>query len=645
MFSSISLRVYSTLANPNVLGTYFLLLIPLCAAMMLTAPGRGKKLAYGGLCVLMCVCLIVTYSRGCYLGLLFAVAIFLVLLDRRFLVAGIILLLLCPLYLPDTIIERFTSIGNMSDSSTSYRVYIWMGVLAMLKDYWLCGLGPGEAAFNTIYPFYSYSAIEAPHSHNLFLQITCDTGIVGLVIFLVLLVSFYRAMCTALRKETHRDAKIFQIAVISAISGFLLESMTDYTFYNYRVTFLFWAVLALGMLFTRADELKQADLEGQTPWNSSDDAEPRPLRVLNVISDTNIGGAGRCLLNYLKYCDRSRYDISVLLPKGSLLKPAVEASGVPVLEADIEGDRSLDPKAVPVLRRMVAAADPDLVHTHGSMSGRIAARGSTAKLIYSRHSAFPVPESMKHGPKHQVNRLVNWLYADRIIAVSPATMENLTDSGVRADQIDVVMNGVEALSPVDEATRQQWRDRCGIQDGQFVVGILARLEEYKGHLLLLEAARQLKDEGYPIRVLIAGKGEYEDTINQAISDMGLSDTVLNLGFVTEVASFLSILDVQANCSFGTEASSLSLMEGFSIGLPAVVSSYGGNPWMVTDGENGLIFENRNSQALADCLRRLMDDPTLLPAMGQRSKEVFEERFTGEIFARNIESVYDRVCKK
>lgn len=46
-----------------------------------------------------------------------------------------------------------------------------MGTLAMLKDYWMCGIGPGDAAFNLVYPKYSYSGIVAPHAHNLFLQI------------------------------------------------------------------------------------------------------------------------------------------------------------------------------------------------------------------------------------------------------------------------------------------------------------------------------------------------------------------------------------------------------------------------------------------------------------------------------------------
>lgn len=258
MFSSITFRAYSTLENPNVLGEYFLLVIPLGAALLLTAKTRPRRLLALGACGIMGVCLILTYSRGCYLGLLLAAAMFLVLLDRRFLIVGIIAVALCPLYLPESVLARFASIGNMGDTSTSYRVYIWMGTLAMLKDYWFCGIGPGTDAFNLVYPDYAYNAITAPHSHNLFLQITCDTGVCGLLVFLLLIVSFYRMMFTAIHAEGDRTMRLYQIAGVSAVTGFLAQSMTDYTFYNYRVLLLFWALLALCVAFTRLGHPREA---------------------------------------------------------------------------------------------------------------------------------------------------------------------------------------------------------------------------------------------------------------------------------------------------------------------------------------------------------------------------------------------------
>ena len=55
--------------------------------------------------------------------------------------------------IPQTIVDRIMSVGNMEDSSTSYRVYIWMGTLGMMKHYWLGGIGMGEAAFSQVLSF------------------------------------------------------------------------------------------------------------------------------------------------------------------------------------------------------------------------------------------------------------------------------------------------------------------------------------------------------------------------------------------------------------------------------------------------------------------------------------------------------------
>ena len=79
-------------------------------------------------------------------------------------------------------------------------------------------------------------------------------------------------------------------------------------------------------------------------------------------------------------------------------------------------------------------------------------------------------------------------------------------------------------------------------------------------------------------------------------------------------------------------------------LPAVVSDIGGNPLLIQDGENGLVFPNRDSQALAGCVARLMDDPALLRKLGEGAKRSFEENYTGEIFAKHVEDVYRDVLK-
>ena len=262
MFSSISFRVPSTLDNPNMLGQYLILMIPLGGAKLLSAKGVGARLWYLGCCGLMCICMVLTFSRGAWLGLMAAGLLFLMLLNTRFLFLAPLALVVLYFALPGTVINRFTSIGDMKDNSTSYRVFIWLGVLDMLRDgYWLCGIGPGDAAFNQVYPAYGYSAIEAPHAHNLYLQIICDAGIAALIIFLVILFQFFRCLCIALRDRSDWDSRCLQIAFASGVGGFLVQAMTDYSFYNYRVMLLFWAFLALGCLASMRQTLPEGGPE------------------------------------------------------------------------------------------------------------------------------------------------------------------------------------------------------------------------------------------------------------------------------------------------------------------------------------------------------------------------------------------------
>jgi len=257
MFETINFRVYSTLENPNVLGEYFLIVIPFSAAFCINSKSWFNRLFFAACSGIMMVCLVLTYSRGCYIGIIAAAVVFLVLWDRRFIFLGIGVLILLPFILPETIINRFLSIGNMADSSTSYRVYIWLGTIAMLKDYWLCGIGPGMEAFNRVYPLYAYNSISAPHSHNLFLQIVCDTGIVGLIVFVLLIFQYYRMTCGALSRENKKENKVLLIAAISSVTGFMVQSMSDYTFYNYRVMLLFWVCIGFGMVLTKLYRLKE----------------------------------------------------------------------------------------------------------------------------------------------------------------------------------------------------------------------------------------------------------------------------------------------------------------------------------------------------------------------------------------------------
>ena len=369
------------------------------------------------------------------------------------------------------------------------------------------------------------------------------------------------------------------------------------------------------------------------------------IRILNIISDTNIGGAGRVILNYLRYADRNKFETLVAIPRGSLLKPLLEEAEVTVYEVDGMADCSYASQDVKALQALIRRVKPDLVHTHGALSGRIAAKRCHVPVVYSRHSAFPVPAKLKYPPGRWVNKLLNEHYADHIIAVSPATRDNLTEGGISPKKITVVMNGVAPVSPISDEEKAALRRSLGLEPDVFTFGILARIEDYKGHLYLVYAAKLLKDRGYSnFRILVAGTGAFEEEVTRAVTEMGVEDVVQMLGFRSDAAALLNILDVQLNASYGTEATSMALLEGMSLGLPTIASDYGGNPFVITSGQNGLLFPSKYSAALADAMAELMDHPEEVSIMREKALETYQSRFTGEVFARNTEQIYENVLK-
>jgi len=288
MFAGITGRAVGTFGNPNVFGEYLILIIPIVASMII-GRGEGLRRIPAIFCMgVLGVCLIFTWSRGAWLALMVAAVAFLFMWHRRsvwLLIAGLASLPILSSILPESIISRFTSIGNMADSSTSYRVYIWRASVNMIEDNIVSGIGVGEGAWDLVYPLYTYMGIEAaPHSHNLYLQIFLELGIFGILAFVVFLFIFYQAAFTLFKdlsgnsmlktpdisekmlrftsdgynlgnsdkvKHGKTQLRISTVGPLCGVLAVLVQGMVDYSWYNYRVYLIFWLVCGLSMAYVR----------------------------------------------------------------------------------------------------------------------------------------------------------------------------------------------------------------------------------------------------------------------------------------------------------------------------------------------------------------------------------------------------------
>lgn len=367
------------------------------------------------------------------------------------------------------------------------------------------------------------------------------------------------------------------------------------------------------------------------------------IKVIEVSSDSNIGGAGKCLLTYLENYDKNQFEVSVVLPVNSLLKPMIEKLGIKVYEINGIGEKSLDWKSVGIMKKLFCELKPDIVHTHASMSARIAAKLAGAKVVYTRHSVFAPSPYISRGLGKLVNGAVNNFFADEIIAVAEAAKDNLTATGVSDKKITVVLNGVNGLPTVSDAEKQEIRKRFGVGDKK-VISIVARLEDIKGHDYFIQAADSLLKQNVNAVFVIAGTGSYEEHLKESVKKLRREHDIIFTGFISDVDKLMSITDIQCNASYGTEATSLALLEGMSLGIPAVVSDFGGNPGVIKNGENGFLFPQKNAQKLAEALYKLYSDNGLYNNMSKRAVEMFNETFTAQAMTRNIEKVYKSAIK-
>lgn len=369
----------------------------------------------------------------------------------------------------------------------------------------------------------------------------------------------------------------------------------------------------------------------------------RVKKILHIISDSNIGGAGKYLLNYLGNCDTNNFNVKIVLPCNSLLIDEISKLGFEYFEIDGLAEQSFSITAVKHLSRIFKAEKPDIIHSHACLSARIAAKmcGVNA-IIYTRHTDAAPSKKLANPVGKMVNGLINGYLADGIIAISDVARKNLLETGISDKKIKIIYNGVNPVSKLNDDEIKKVYSDFNIDYGSKIIGIVARLEEIKGHEYFIDAAKIVQDRGYDAKFVIAGIGSREEFLKQYAKEK-MADNVIFLGFVKNVSDLNNIMYLQINAS-SFEALGLAVIEGMRLGVPAVVSSFGGNPEVVADGVNGYVINGQNPEEFAEKIMKLLDDEELYKKLSAGALEVFENKFTAKAMTENMEKFYIEVLE-
>ena len=363
------------------------------------------------------------------------------------------------------------------------------------------------------------------------------------------------------------------------------------------------------------------------------------IKLIHVITDTNIGGAGVWVLNFLKAYDREKYDVSVALPKNAKLTPKIRELGVLALEVDNIADQSFSKQGIKEFIKLFKEQKPDIVHCHASLSARIASKRLGIKTINTRHCL----EEEKSFPKNIIYSLINNALSDVVIGVSKITCENLLDDGTKKDKVKLVYNGVAPLCEFSEEEKSQTRKEYGIKEENIVVGIVARLEKVKNHELFLKAGKILLDKYDNLTLLIAGEGSKRESIENKAKELGILDPIVFCGYQKDVSKIVNIIDINV-LSSEKESLSLSLIEGMTLSKPCVSTASGGPEEVIENGVTGLICEH-NAEDFAKKVSYYIDNPLERKKAGELGRKRSEEIFSVTTMIKKLEEIYDELLKK
>jgi glycosyltransferase involved in cell wall biosynthesis len=365
------------------------------------------------------------------------------------------------------------------------------------------------------------------------------------------------------------------------------------------------------------------------------------VRIIQVIPSLAAGGLERVATTLTLELHRDG-DRVVVCTRGAThhrgFLEELQAASVPIVPIHRPRPRpDLLLRAAVDLAGVVRRERPDLLHAHNPAAAGAAA---AARLLAGRRD-LPVVTTfhgLVTGSAESAVRLLRRA-SDVVVAVSPAAAAELVGAGLDAGRVATVLNAV-AVPALRE--REDVRRELGLEDAELVVTV-GRYREEKNQRLLIEAARLLAPERPRLRVLIVGIGDLEEELRTRARDAGLADVVTVTGLRRDPVDLAGAADVVTLTST-REALGLTLLEAMAAGTPVVGTAVGGIPDVIDDGRTGLLVPSGDAAALAEALRRLLDDRALARRLAEAGRAEVEHRFSVGAMTAGYRAVYDSALR-
>ena len=368
-----------------------------------------------------------------------------------------------------------------------------------------------------------------------------------------------------------------------------------------------------------------------------------PIRVLQLIASLPVGGAEDLVAAIVTGLDQERFQVqaATLGPPGCVGEELSQA-GHPVLSLDLDLKRTPFFRKVARVRDLLRDVKPDILHTHlyhPNLYGRLASLGMGLRgVVASVHNSYT---------RVKLHRcLWNFLLSgvtDQVLVSSPRVWQDVrTWDRVPAGKIMVFPYGIRLDDLEESLDPALLKAELGVAG--FVLGMVGRLEEQKGHRLLMAALPEVSRAIPNLTVLMVGEGREMEALRRQVEELGVSSLVHFLGTRRDLPRLFRAMDLFIQPSLW-EGLPLTLLMAMGAGLAVVGTQVSGVTEVIADGANGRLVPPGDSQALAHAILELYRQPGVRNRMGEAARQTVSGNYSQPAMLRRLEEVYLKIMEK
>jgi glycosyltransferase involved in cell wall biosynthesis len=364
------------------------------------------------------------------------------------------------------------------------------------------------------------------------------------------------------------------------------------------------------------------------------------LRVVHIDAGKELRGGQRQLLLLACGLRERGHEQLVVCPEDSLLEERARAEGLRVFA--LPAHDPVHAHGILLLRQRLWAEPFGILHAHdgkGQTIAWLASAGMPVRRVATRRVTF-IPTGLAGG--RLVHRLKYQFTCQVVIAISDFVRQILAESGVPADRIEVIPDGIKVPPELPNIElRSRMRAQWGFEDNDLLIGTMGSITPEKGPDIAIEALRVLERSLPRARLVVAGTFSGRE-LERRCGTQWARNRVRLVGSVDNLADFFAGLDLYAMPSRAEGLGSAALL-AMAHGVPVVATRVGGLPEVVEDKRTGWLVPPESPTALAEAVVAAASDRARLRAFGLQARERARQ-FASDIMIERTETLYYRLLE-